>query len=525
MPDLRLVGVHDDGENLLLADDEGQRYLLAVDDGLRAAVRRDRAHLSKLQVENQGGLRPRDVQSRIRAGATSEEVAVAAGWSVEKVQRYEGPVLAERAHVAELARRVRLRRRGGEPVLLGTEVAARLENRGVASGSVAWDSWRTEDGPWTVVVSFAAGGRERQARWHIDLASSSVTPVDDEARWLSEESAPAEGPVPGLRLTSVPSAGVYDIEADGGVTSTGSRDAGSLDLVTAMRSRRREPGRGMPARTATARSLPSSADDPAGVPGSRHPVHGARRRPQAEPLELDPTLMDDPPAAHPPASAHQDLAVAEAAVAGGPLEDALLEDALLDDGALDLAALDGAALDGAALDGAALEETAQDEGPVDDADHAVDVPLPLDENPSTSRAAVDEWGGDVPLPLGADGPAEEPPASAEAPHSHTVVVESVTVVDDVAVLDSGAVDQVSVVEQVSVVQTTAVVEATAVVDVPVDGPVDAPQDAADAGSEDPAPAAPRTPPRGGKQRPAGRSRNRRSSVPSWDDIMFGAKRD
>ncbi|HKG49688.1 MAG TPA: septation protein SepH, partial [Actinomycetales bacterium] len=334
MPDLRLVGVQDDGEHLLLADDEGQRYRLAVDEALRAAVRRDRVHLGQLQLETEGGLRPRDVQARIRAGATSEEVAVLAGWSVEKVRRYEGPVLAERAHVAELARRVRLRRRGGEPVLLGTEVATRLEDRGVAVGSIAWDSWRTEDGPWTAVVYFAAGGRERQARWHLDLASSSVTPVDDEARWLSEESAPADGPVPGLRLTAVPSPGVYDIEADGGVGSTGpgdggshgaesraagSRSADSLDLVTAMRTRRREPGRGMPARPATARPLASSSDDPASVPGARHPAHLAARRRQAqpEPLELDPTLMDDPPAAHPPASEYQDLAAEAASVADG----------------------------------------------------------------------------------------------------------------------------------------------------------------------------------------------------------------
>jgi hypothetical protein len=219
MHDLRLVGVHDDGEHLLLVDDQGDRYLLGIDDALRAAVRRDRTRLGQLQIEVEGGLRPRDVQARIRAGATREEVAALAGWSVEKVERYEGPVLAERAHVAELARRVRLRRRGGESVMLGNEVAARLTERGVDERSVTWDSWRTEEGPWTAVVYFVAGGRERQARWHLDLASSSVTPADDEARWLSEDSAPAEGPGAGLRLSSVPSPGVYDIEADGGVNA------------------------------------------------------------------------------------------------------------------------------------------------------------------------------------------------------------------------------------------------------------------------------------------------------------------
>src|SRR5919107_176041 len=186
-----------------------------------------------------------------------------------------------------------------------------MRDRGVDERSVLWDSWRTEGGPWTVVVHFTAGGRERQARWRLDLGSSSVTPADDEARWLSEESTPAEGPVPGMRLAAVPSSGVYDIEADGGVGPSAPREGGSLDLVTAMRTRRREPGRGVPSRTVTARTAVPD-DDPAGVPGSRHPAR--RRRPQPEPLELDPTLMDDPPAAHPPASVYDPEVAAEETV-------------------------------------------------------------------------------------------------------------------------------------------------------------------------------------------------------------------
>jgi hypothetical protein len=126
MHDLRLVGVHDDGEHLVLGDAEGQRFLLSVDEALRAAVRRDRAHLGQLQIEMGGGLRPREVQARVRAGATAEDVAAACGWPLDRVRRYEGPVLAERAHVADLAREVTLRRRGSEQVTLGTEVSRRL---------------------------------------------------------------------------------------------------------------------------------------------------------------------------------------------------------------------------------------------------------------------------------------------------------------------------------------------------------------------------------------------------------------
>ena len=331
MHDLRLVGVHEDGEHLMLSNAQGERFALPVDEALRAAVRRDRAHLGQLQIEIDGGLRPRDVQARIRAGASAEDVAALAGWSVEKVRRYEGPVLAEREHVAQLARAVRVRRRNAEPVALGTLVVRRLSGRGVDPDRIGWDAWRPDEGPWVVVVEFAAGGRERQARWHYDSAARSVVPADDEARWLSEDEPSAMGPLAGTGPFAVrgdapgPVHGigggigadvggaVYDIETDGGVRAESRRDVegGPLDLMSAMRSRRREreagkrtSGRAEAARRsvhpARAPQVDSTGNQPSDVPGSAHPA--GRKRPAREPLELDPTLMDDPPAAHPPAS-------------------------------------------------------------------------------------------------------------------------------------------------------------------------------------------------------------------------------
>ena len=68
MQDLTLIGVHEDGLHLLLADAEGNRYTVPLDDSLRAAARRDRPRLGQLQIELAGGLRPAAVQSMIRAG-------------------------------------------------------------------------------------------------------------------------------------------------------------------------------------------------------------------------------------------------------------------------------------------------------------------------------------------------------------------------------------------------------------------------------------------------------------------------
>ena len=113
MEDLRLVGVQEDGEHLLLSGPDGEHYRLVLDDALRAAARRDRPGLGQLQIQMEGGMRPREVQSLIRAGASAEEVAERAGWTVEKVRRYEVPIIAERVHMAEQARLVRVRSRGG----------------------------------------------------------------------------------------------------------------------------------------------------------------------------------------------------------------------------------------------------------------------------------------------------------------------------------------------------------------------------------------------------------------------------
>src|SRR4051812_50040957 len=101
MHDLTLVGVHDDGEHLVLVGSDGQRYLLTVDEPLRAAVRRDRARLAQLQIEKTNTLRPRDIQAKIRSGCTAEEVADEAGVPVEHVRRDEGAGLAERERSGE----------------------------------------------------------------------------------------------------------------------------------------------------------------------------------------------------------------------------------------------------------------------------------------------------------------------------------------------------------------------------------------------------------------------------------------
>ncbi|MHB1288322.1 septation protein SepH [Georgenia sp.] len=191
MVELELLGLHDDGEHLTLSDTDGQRYRLTIDDALRAAVRRDRPALGALRTAGGSMLPPKEIQAFIRAGATVEEVAERAGLSVERVAWYEGPVLAERDWIVQRAQAQRI---GHEPDApsLGDLVIDRLAARGVDTAGLEWDAVRRPGRPWEVTVSFAAGERERLARWQVDLGAHSLHAMDDESRWLSEtEMVPA----------------------------------------------------------------------------------------------------------------------------------------------------------------------------------------------------------------------------------------------------------------------------------------------------------------------------------------------
>jgi len=264
MQDLRLIGVHEDGEHVLLSDAEGNRYRVALDEAMRAAARRDRPRLGQLQIEIDGGLRPRDVQSLIRSGLSTEEVADRAGWTIQKVQRFEGPVLAEREYVANQARNciigtsrtdsVRGSGRGsvssaGSEQTLGDRANERFKERGVPGELVRWDSARLDDGQWTVTAIFPAGGRERAASWRFDPRLRSLVPGNDEARWLSEQSTGDSAiPTPHVATSSNRANAVFDVEAQGGVDdekpSGRAKSREPIDLMAAMREQSTRSRRG-----------------------------------------------------------------------------------------------------------------------------------------------------------------------------------------------------------------------------------------------------------------------------------------
>lgn len=197
MPELRVVAVSNDGTRLVLKAADSTEYTLPIDERLRAAVRNDRARLGQIEIEVESHLRPRDIQARIRAGASAEEVAQFAGIPVDRVRRFEGPVLAERAFMAERARKTPVRRPGENTgPQLGEAVHDRLLLRGADRETAQWDSWRRDDGTWEVLLVYRVAGELHSASWTYDAPRRLVQAVDDEARSLIGETDDVAAPEP-----------------------------------------------------------------------------------------------------------------------------------------------------------------------------------------------------------------------------------------------------------------------------------------------------------------------------------------
>ena len=158
MRDLKVVGLDPDGKHIVCeVDGRTDMFRLRVDDRLRAAVRGDKTRLSQTQfdIEVRSVLRPKEIQARIRAGASVEQLAQATGVEVSRIERFAHPVLLERSRAAELATAAHPVLADGPAVLTLLEaVTTALVARGLDPDATTWDAWRNEDGRWTVQLAW-----------------------------------------------------------------------------------------------------------------------------------------------------------------------------------------------------------------------------------------------------------------------------------------------------------------------------------------------------------------------------------
>lgn len=187
MRELKVVGLDVDGRRIICeSDDSGEKFVLRSDERLRAAVRGDTvaSNQTAIDIEVKNVLRPKEIQAKIRAGASVEQVASAAGVDIARVERFAHPVLLERARAAELATAAHPVLADGPSVLTLLEtVTTALIARGLDPEVTVWDAWRNEDSRWTVQLAWTAGLSDLQAhfRYSPGAHGGTVTAVDDTA--------------------------------------------------------------------------------------------------------------------------------------------------------------------------------------------------------------------------------------------------------------------------------------------------------------------------------------------------------
>ena len=186
---LRVVGLTEDGEVVLEDPVRLERYTVPADERLRAAARGDLSRLGQIAIELESQLRPREIQARIRAGASVEQVATAAGVPEQKIERFAYPVLTERFRTADNAQRAHpMRADGPDNRTLAEVVAHTLGLRGQTYEGAKWDSWKGEDGRWVVALSWRAGRSDNRAHWVFQPGAhgGTVTALDEHASDLVE---------------------------------------------------------------------------------------------------------------------------------------------------------------------------------------------------------------------------------------------------------------------------------------------------------------------------------------------------
>ncbi|MGO3525909.1 septation protein SepH [Glutamicibacter arilaitensis] len=215
MRQLRLVGIHENGSSLQVSSDDGMSFELPVDDALRSAMAEIARSRAPRNREESSVHSPREIQARVRAGASAYALSLEWDIPVEDIVKYEGPVLAEREHIAELARRVEVSGPqtdaeyrevfGEEPADLGSMVMHRLHQLHIDAESARWNAWKDPEGQWIVTVQFdsplpaenveslgseSAEASANVARWAFTPARKSLKNLNRWAQTLSEQVAP-----------------------------------------------------------------------------------------------------------------------------------------------------------------------------------------------------------------------------------------------------------------------------------------------------------------------------------------------
>lgn len=247
MDELTVIGAENGA--LIVVSADGARFRVPITEALHTALRQNRPAAPAAHR-----VPPREIQALIRQGLTAQQVAAQTGEPLEYIQRFEGPVLAEREYVVTAARTVPVavaaELEAGTTGTFGSVIDRRLSALGARD--VRWESRKT-DTHWLVSVSFLDGETARTATWTFDPKKSALAPVDHEAHSLSQQGDAATPVLPRLRAVPIDGEGGSRFDSgafsplsgsdgpDAAATQPAAAPSGqTADLLEALRRRRGE---------------------------------------------------------------------------------------------------------------------------------------------------------------------------------------------------------------------------------------------------------------------------------------------
>ena len=198
MTELRLDGKTEDGSHLSLVDTDGNNFSLRISDTLRATVNQPR--LTSVPASNAvESISVKEIQRRLRAGESFEQIAREGQTTVDKVERFSGPIMQEREYILSNARQLIMRKDAHRTDLtFGDVVLAKLAPRGVDVDQISWNTWRLADGTWHIELHYPNRDGNGIATWNFDLSRRALDASDDNGAWLIDEEAPARAAAPAM---------------------------------------------------------------------------------------------------------------------------------------------------------------------------------------------------------------------------------------------------------------------------------------------------------------------------------------
>ncbi len=196
MNELRISQV--DNSTLVVTGADGIEYRVPIDEATLARLRRS-AGATDVRVN------PKEIQAQLRAGVSVPEIAAMTGASTEHIERYAGPIEAEREHVLTTAQAQPAFEDGGDSEIVpsfGAMISERLDI--VEARRRSWTAWKTEMGTWVIKLTCEVSGIDRDARWTFDLKRLVLTPQNDEAVRLSAPRNFETHLAPSIRAVSKP---------------------------------------------------------------------------------------------------------------------------------------------------------------------------------------------------------------------------------------------------------------------------------------------------------------------------------